>query len=558
MNRAILAVTGIMAALVVAIGVVIVVLVATGGDSDETTSSGNETPSADETPEERAEGELRLLGPDPLTLDPAIAQDSSSAVYIVEIYSGLVTLDPDLQIQADLATEIPTDENGGKAVNGDGTVTYTFHLREGLLFHDRTPVTADDVKYSLERAADPATQSLVAEFFLGDIVGFDEKLSGDADEVSGIVVVDPQTVEITIEQDLPSFLYKLTYPTAYVVDQKQVEGDDNWTRRPNGTGPYELDEWRLGERIVLKANDHYHLEAPHVQQVRYLLAGSSLTLYEAGDIDIAGVGLDDIERVQDPSDALNADYQSGQRLSIDYIGFNINSEPFDDPMVRKAFAMAIDKEQIASAIFKDAIPVANGINIPGMPAYNENAQAPQFDPEAAVELLNNSTYGGADGLPPIVLAESGTGASSGPGTAAIVDMWRENLGVDVEIQQAESATFFQDVASGRYQAFLLGWIMDYPDEDNLMNLHFDSESPNNDTFYSNPEVDDLLREALLETDQPRRIELYQQAEEIILDEVPWFPLFYDRYHVLIKPYVHNYLIPSGIVERLRFITLDSQ
>ena len=540
MNRVILVITGIIAALIVAIGVVIVILVATGGGSGE---------------EGREEGELRLLGAEPITLDPAIAQDSSSAVYIVEIFDGLVTLDPELQIQPDLAAEIPTTENGGKVVNGDGTVTYTFHLRERLLFHDRKPVTADDVKFSLERAADPATQSLVAEFFLGDIVGFDEKLNGDAAEISGVTVIDAATVAITIERDLPSFLYKLTYPTAYVVDQSQVESDDNWTRRPNGTGPFALDQWHLGVRIELKANDNYHLGAPSLKKVTYLLTGDGITLYEAGDIDATGVALDVLERVQDPSEQLNEDYRTGERLALDYLGFNTNSPPFDDPNVRLAFAMAIDKEKIASSIFKGAVPVANSIDIPGMPAYNPAAQAPQFDPVRARQLLEESEYGGASDLPPIILAESGTGATSGPGTTAIVDMWRENLGVEVEIAQAETATFFQDVSSGIYQAFILGWIMDYPDEENLINLHFDSESPNNDTFYSNPEVDGLLRQALLETDQQRRTQLYQQAEQIVLDDVPWFPLFFDRYHVLIRPNVQNYLVPATIVPRLRYITL---
>ena len=542
MNRAVLIISGIIAALVVAVGVVVVILVATGG-----TSTDGDT---------RVEGELRLVGSDPITLDPAIAQDASSAVYIVEIFDGLVSLDRDLHIQPNLATEIPTEENAGKAVNADGTVTYTFHLRPGLLFHDNKPVTADDVKFSIERAADPATQSLVSQFFLGDIAGFDEKLNGDADEISGVKVIDPTTVSITIKSDLPSFLYKLTYPTAYIVDKSQVERDDNWTRHPNGTGPFELDEWRFGERLVLKANENYHLGAPSLKSVRYLLTGNSITLYESGDIDVAGVALDDLGRVQDPSEDVNADYRNGQRLALDYLGFNTNSEPFSDPLVRQAFAMAIDKNQIASAIFKDAVPVANSIDIPGMPAYNPDARAPQFDAAAARQLLEDSTYGGADGLPPIVLAESGTGATSGPGTVAIVDMWRQNLGVTVEIQQAETATFFQDVASGKYQAFILGWIMDYPDEENLFNLHFDSESANNDTFYNNPQVDTLLRDALKQADPQRRIQLYQQAEQIILSDVPWFPLFFDRYHLLVKPYVQNYLVPSAVVERLRYITLS--
>jgi oligopeptide transport system substrate-binding protein len=568
-NRILIAILGVMAALVVAVGVLIVVLVASGDDNGEPGQSANETqePGATDEPDDGngapAEGELRLAGPEPITLDPHLAQDAGSAIYIVEIFDGLVTLDPDLQVQPNLAEALPE-----KTVNPDGTVTYRFRLRPNLTFHDRKPVTADIVKCSFERAADPATQSLVSEFFLGDIVGVKERLRNQAGEISGIRVVDSTTLEITIERDLPSFLFKLTYPTAFVVDPQQVggecagrdhgDGDPNWTRRPNGTGPYKLDQWRLGERIILEANDNYHLGAPNVKTVRYLLAGAGITLYESDDIDATGVGLNDLERVQDPADPLNTEYRSGSRLALDYIGFNTNEPPFDDVNVRRAFAMAIDRDQIARAIFQDAIPVANSILMPGMPGYNPDARAPEFNPQAARDLLANSPYGGPEGLPEITLAESGTGATAGEGTSAIVEMWRDNLGVDVQIQQAEVATFFQDVAQGRYQAFALGWIMDYPDPENILNIHFDSESPNNDTFYRNDEVDQLLREALVEPDAQRRIELYQQAEQIILDEVPWVPLFFDRYHVLIKPYVEDYLIPPTIVPRLRYITLGAR
>jgi ABC-type transport system substrate-binding protein len=476
-------------------------------------------------------------------------------VYIVEIFGGLLTLDTQLQIQPDLAAEIPTLENGGKVVNADGTVTYTFHIREGALFHDRKPVTAETVKFSLERATDPATQSLVAEFFLGDIVGVEEKLNGEATDVSGIVVVDPMTLAITVDRDLQSFLYKLTYPTAFVVDPDQVENDDNWTRHPNGTGPFSLEEWRFGEHIILEANPRYHLGAPGLQQVRFLLAGGGLTLYEQGEVDVSGVPLDDLIRVQDPADDLNAEYRTGERLAIDYLGFNTNAPPFDDENVRRAFAMAIDLNQIASGVLNDAAPVANSILIPGLPAYNPEAQGPQFDPDAARQLLEDSQYGGPDGLPDITLAESGTGATAGPTTSVLLEMWRDNLGVEVEVEQAEAATFFQDVSAGRFQMFTLGWIMDYPSEDNILNLHFDSESPNNDTFYSNPEVDTLLRDALMEPDRQRQTDLYRQAETIILGDVPWFPLFYGRYHTLVKPYVQGYELPGAVVPRLRFIEL---
>jgi oligopeptide transport system substrate-binding protein len=194
--------------------------------------------------------------------------------------------------------------------------------------------------------------------------------------------------------------------------------------------------------------------------------------------------------------------------------------------------------------------------MPGLaPFYDEDAHAPEFNVEEAQRLLRESEYGGPDGLPEITIAEGGTGATAGPATAAMVEMWRQNLGVEVQIEQAESATYFQNIDDGRYQIFVLAWIMDYPDPEDVLNIHFDSESPNNNTFYSNAEVDSLLRDALLEADQTRRIDLYRQAQQLILDDVPWFPLFFDQYHVLIKPYVQNYLIPAGIVPRLRFITI---
>lgn len=557
MNRLLLAILGVMAALVIAIGAIVVALVATGGDSNGDGQRTGQTGGDEDS--ESAAGELRLPGGEPLTLDPHVVQDVESAAYVVEIFGGLLTLDRQLKIQPDLAEEIPTTENGGKVVNDDGTVTYTFHLRENAAFHDRRPVTADDVKYSIERAADPATLSLVAEFFLGDIVGVREKLRGEADEVRGVEVIDRRTVAITVERDLPSFLYKLTYPTAFVVDREQIEADPrNWTLHPNGTGPYMLDEWAFGERIVLEANTRYHLGAPKVPKVTFLLSARSLTLYETDEVDISGVGLDDLERVQDPADELHDEYRTGRQLSIDYLGFNTKAPPFDDPKVREAFARAIDRRQLARVVLKGAVDVANGIIMPGLPAYDREALVPAFDPERARELLEESKYGGPDGLPQITLAQSGTGATSGESTAALVEMWRQNLGVEVELQQAETATFFEQVQEGRYQMWLIGWIMDYPLEDNLLNLHFDSASENNDTGYSNPEVDRLLRRALTVENEQERIELYQQAQRLIMQDLPWVPLFFGRYHVVVKPYVRGYTVPSGVVPRLRYISLANE
>ena len=548
MNRVVLAIVGVMMGLVLAAGVLVIVVIV-GGDGDGG-GGGNGDGGGPAT------NELRLRGPEPITLDPHLITDASSALYVVEIFGGLLTLDLDLQIQPDLAEDTPTEENGGKVVNDDGTVTYTFRLRNDAQFHDRKPVRAQDVKFSLERAADPATQSLGAGFFLADIVGVTEKLRGEAEEISGVQVIDDLTIEITIDRDLPNFLFKLTYPTAFVVDRQQIERDQNWSRRPNGTGPYRLKEWEFGNRIILEANERYHLGAPHVATVRYRLLGTSITLYEAGDVDVAGVGLDDLERVQDPNDPLNAEYRNGSQLTISYLGFNVNVPPFDDPLVRRAFAMAIDKDEIVNILFQGAIPAANSILMPGLPAYNEDAQAPQFDPEGAMELLQQSRYWGTEVLEDISLAESGAGGSASSALEVILGDWQEHLGIEVIPEQALVSEFFQNVEQGIYQMYLLAWIMDYPAEENLLNLHFDSEAANNYIGYRNPEVDRLLRQALTEQDPETRVALYQQAEKLILDDVPWFPLFFDRFHVLVKPYVKNYHIPQGIVPRLRFVTLE--
>ena len=177
---------------------------------------------------------------DPPTFDPHLTTDATSARIIVEVFGGLVTIDPELQIAPDLAESWD--------VSADGRV-YTFHLRPGAVFHDGKPVTAGDVRWSLERATNPLTESPVVDQYLGDIVGVKEKLAGDAATISGVRVIDDQTIEITIDEAKSYFLAKLTYPTGFVLDQENVDADPrSWFRQPNGTGPFRLTEYRVGKR----------------------------------------------------------------------------------------------------------------------------------------------------------------------------------------------------------------------------------------------------------------------------------------------------------------------
>ncbi len=553
-RRLVLVLTGIAVALIVVLGGLSLALFAGGGDDDSgSAGNGNETPPAEGSPlPDRVEGELRLFGPDPITLDPACASDASSAEYIVEIFSGLVSFDRDLNLVPDIAEKWD--------VSADGKV-YTFHLRTNVLFHDRSRrVAAGDFKFSLERSLNPDTQSTVGEVYLDDIVGMDEFIAGRDTEVSGIKVVDENTLEITIKAPNALFLDKLTYPTAYVVDRNEVkdatcfEGD--WTRKPNGTGAFKLKEWELGQRIVLEANSAYHLEPkPALAQVTYLLAGGSpMTMYENDEIDLTGVGINDIERVRDPNEPLNKEYSESDALDVYYIGFNTTEAPFDDPKVRQALAMAVDKDLLANDILAELVTPATGVLPPGMPGYNKGLDGLPFDPDEAQRLLDDA--GGPDILNDVVLLTSGQGASPSDVLEAIVAMWEENLGVTVTIEQEEFGLFLRDLDQANFQMFSLGWIADYPDPQNFLDIKFHSDSSNNEALYSNSKVDDLLDKGRVEEDQAARFKLYQQAEEIIVEDSPWIPLYHSKANVLIKPYVKGYVIPPFVIENLRYVSIE--
>ena len=488
---------------------------------------------------------------DPPTLDPHLTTDATSAVVIVEVFGGLVTISPDLQIVPDLATW---------DVTPDGTV-YTFRVRDDARFHDGKPVTALDVKWSMERAADPATASPVVDQYLGDIVGVKEKLDGEAAEISGVRVLDQQTLEITIDAAKSYFLAKLTYPTAFVLDRENVESSRRWFREPNGTGPFRLAEYTPGETMVLTKNEHYHLGPPLLEKVRFILSGgTSMLMYENDEIHITGVGLADLDRVLDPSSPLNAElHRAPPRFSTDYIGMNVNEPPFDDPKVRQALNYAIDKELIASEIMAGLVVPANGILPRDFPAYNAGLAGYEYDPEKARQLLSESKYGDdMEQFPRIILTTAGSfGSSVDLDMEVILEMWNQNLGIEVLVQQTEFATYLQDLNKRRFQMFQIGWIADYPDPENFLDILFHSDSSNNHTGFSNAEADRLLEMARVEPDQAARYELYRQAEEVIMAEAPWVPLWYSgEQYVLLKPNVKNYHLSQLIIPLLRYVELS--
>ncbi|HCV27037.1 MAG TPA: peptide ABC transporter substrate-binding protein [Dehalococcoidia bacterium] len=481
-------------------------------------------------------GKLRVLGGDPPTLDPALVSDTSSARIVLELFSGLVRLDNSLQIVPDLAeTWVRSD---------DGTV-YTFTIRDDARFSDGTPITALDFKYGMERAANPDTESTVAELYLADIIGVQEIIEGETTTASGIEVVDARTLKLTIDAPKAYFLAKLTYPTAFAIMKSNVEaGGRTWTDNPIGSGPFILEEYRIGEQMILARNDNYYNRLAYLDSVEINLAGGvAMAMYEADEIDLTGVGLADLDRVQDPSNAINRDLVSvPPGFTTSYLGFNVDESPFNDVKFRQALAHAIDKDLIAEQVFAGLVRPAEGVLPPLFPGFNDGLQSLDFDPDRAKQLLAESSYPSlSDRDKRIVITTQGTGGSPSLSIEVMADMWFQTLGVSVEIQQVEFATYLQDLYRERLQAFFGGWEADYPDPQDWLDILFHSESPRNDGNYSNPEVDRLVEQARTEQDVVLRTQLYQEAEQMIVDDVAWLPIWWDTQGLaLIKERVNDY------------------
>jgi ABC-type transport system substrate-binding protein len=491
---------------------------------------------------------LTLFGSNPPTLDPALCGDSSSAQYIVEIFSGLVTVDKDLNVIPDIAESWN--------LSSDGKI-YTFHLRPDAKFQDGKDIKANDFKYSIERACDPALNSPVAETYLGDIVGVREKLKGEAGEVCGVKVIDDSTLEITIDAPKAYFLAKLTHPAAFVVDKANVESGSNWTRHPNGTGPFKLKEWKEDEKLVLERNPLYYRGVAHLKQVKFLFKGGiPLNMYEKGEIDIVGVGQANIERVLDLTNPLHEDLASNTELSLQYIGFNTSKPPFDDIKVRQAFAYAVDKDKIVRVVLKGMTEKAQGILPPDMPGFNKNFVGIDYNLERAKTLISESKY--SSNFPKVIISIPGEGVYADPVTEAVAYLWDEELGVDVEIELIPWADFLNGLREKQFQVFLSGWIADYPDPENFLDVLFYSQSKENSTAYDNSQVDELLEEARVEQNEATRFEMYQNAEKIIINDAPVIPLYFGKNYVLIKPYVKNYLPLPLIVPILKDVSIKKE
>ena len=481
---------------------------------------------------------LSLADEGPITLDPAIATESRSIQYISQVFGGLVTFDEEMNLVPDLAESWD--------ISQDGTV-FTFSLKSNARFHDGHSVTAEDIKYSWERVASPDTGSTIAATYLGDIVGFEEFHTGQADEISGIEVVDEGTLRVTIDAPKVYFVAKLAHSSAYVVDRANVEegGGEWWREQPNGTGPFKLKGWTESLVLALERNDDYHLTPAKVPYVVFRLfaglpfGGIPSLMYKTGEVDAALALADELEAFQDPENPLSNELNLYPQLSVNYVGFNSQVPPFDDVKVRQAFLTAVDRQELVQLIFGETAQVADGFLPPGLPGYNPELVPLAFNPEEAVALLQESSYGGAENLPEIIFTSAGFGVPSSI-DLFLLDSWSQNLGIEIQLRLLDPGLYYYQLDENLDNLFDYGWIADYPDPQNFLDILFHSMAENNVGRFSKDEVDDLLEEARLEQDQDARFALYRQAEEILRDEAAAIPLYFGRNFMLVKPYVQGF------------------
>ncbi|RPJ59403.1 MAG: hypothetical protein EHM12_06975, partial [Dehalococcoidia bacterium] len=345
---------------------------------------------------------LILPGSEPPTFDPHLSSDATSAEYVVEIFSGLMAYDPELNLIPDIAESYQISDDG---------LVYTFKIKPAARFQDGKSIRAKDFKWSFERACDPATGSYTADTYMGDIAGCRDKLQGQAGAVAGVKVVDDLTLQLTIDEPKSFFLAKMSYPTAYVLDQENVESDPAWSTHPNGSGPFRLAQ--AGQnKVVLRKNDNYYRDPkPILDRVIYLINApidlmtgyehglpediiTSYELPEGSTYDIIPVSLADFYRATDPHNVLSREFTSSKSLNVFYIAFNVKKPPFDDVKIRQAFNLALDKPRIVKLMYHNTTPIANGIVPPGIPGYeNPDLSDHQFDPERARQLITESSYG---------------------------------------------------------------------------------------------------------------------------------------------------------------------
>jgi len=503
---------------------------AAGGPAEEEPEEG---PLQDEE-KPPADGSFALTAFGAESIDPAKVAESAGDLVVHNLFEGLLTY------PAGAGDPVP-----GMAlryeVSPDGTV-YTFHLRDGATWSDGKPVTSDDFRWTWLRKLAPETASRSAEhlWFIKGGKPYNQGKVPDPGRV-GIETPDPKTLIVTLEYPLPYFKWFVAgshyAPSPRAVVEKHK---DKWTRPENiqSNGPYVLEEWKLRERMVLRKNPRYW-DAAKVSIEKVVIYdtdsdSTSLNWYETGKVHWVQ-GTVPLSKVRLFREQKRSDFHLIPILCVYYYAFRTDRKPFDDVRVRRAFDMAVDKERLVRHVLGGEQRPATHL-IPEMfedRGYKSPAGA-AFDPEAARALLAEAGYPRGVGLPKVDLLYN-TFEHHRMIAEFVQRSLKENLGVQVNIQNMEWKSLLKRVRGGEYQLARFGWC-GLNDPYSFVKI-LRSDSPNNHTGWRKRELDRLLDDALRTGDEPARLALLARAEAMISDEQPIMPMYFYTRPYLLKPYV---------------------
>ncbi|MFQ5956227.1 MAG: peptide ABC transporter substrate-binding protein [Candidatus Brocadiales bacterium] len=471
-----------------------------------------------------------VSGPEPETLDPALLTGALEGRIVAALFEGLTQYHPkDLSPTPGIASHWTLSEDG---------ITYTFHLRKSC-WNNGEPLTAHDFVYSWRRALDPMTAADYAYqlYYIKNARAFNEGIFADFSQV-GVHALDDYTLKVRLERPTAFFLDLTSFPTLMPVNKKCVEtyGDD-WTRPENmvSNGPFRLVEWRINDKVHMEKNPSYwdtqHVKLQSVDALSIESVNTGFNVYETGGADyLFGLPLPLVEVLRD-----REDYHTDVYLATYFLRFNVTVPPFDDARVRKALTMAINREEIVNYVTKGGEVPATTLVPPGMPNY-EPPEGLRFNLEEAQRLLAEAGYPGGRGFPRTEFLFN-TSEANKDIAEVIQQMWKEYLGVDITLVNQEWKVFLSTVKNLDYQIARGNWIGDYVDPNTFLDM-FVTDGGNNRTGWGNRHYDQLIEAAAEERDRKKRMEIFRDAERILVEnELPILPIYYHVSFNIYRPYV---------------------
>lgn len=460
----------------------------------------------------------------------------------------------DVEVDADGNSKIVPSLAESWDISDDG-LEYTFHLRQGVKFHNGNDFTAEDVAYTFHRML--TVEGGVNTEFIDQIKGADELLAGETDTLEGVEVVDDYTIKVTLKEPFAGFLASISSPGVSIYDSEATEAaGDQFGMDPAvtvGTGPFEFSSWSFNNQLVLTRNEDYWKGASGLPGVVIKIIPDTETqsmMFESGELDIL-----DLDYAADSVDRFTETYPDqivqGPRVGIVYFTMNFNKEPFQDVRVRKAVQMSIDRQAILDALYGGRGQVEQGIFPHGLIGFNPDQEEIKYDPEAAKALLAEAGY--ADGFDMEIAADSSASDTMTMALEIVSDQLSE-VGIRAEIKNYDESTWLETRKSGELGSFMSTWSADYNDPDNFIYTFFGNEEKTRIRSINYPDTEVMERVAKARTivNEDERLAEYKALEEkLIHEDAAWVPMFSRLHLFAVSKRVQGFVpLWSGLSDQL--------